>query len=124
MPQSLIRMNIISNNTLSVISSYRVSRLQYQTCTEQHTRSQSSNHQLRPLPFTIALQCSALCVLGMLCYMCEKLWLKYPTFPYQVEHSLHDISVANLPHLDQSDQNCEFHLDIPDGNLRVDHPGR
>lgn len=85
---------------------------------------QASSHPLRPVPFIMVVQCSALCVLMMLCYMCKMLLLIWFIFPYQVEHSLHDISVANLPHLDQSDQNREFHLDIPDGHLRVDYPAR
>lgn len=47
-----------------------------------------------------------------------------PASTHQVQHRLHDVSVANLPDLDQAHQHSEFHLDIPDRDSGVDHPGR
>ena len=49
--------------------------------------------------------------------------LLYPP-THQVQHRLHDVPVANLPDLDQAHQHGEFHLDIPDRDGGVDHPGR
>lgn len=46
------------------------------------------------------------------------------TSTHQVQHCLHDVPVANLPDLDQAHQHGEFHLDIPDRDSGVDHPGR
>ncbi|MEQ2254236.1 hypothetical protein ILYODFUR_001650 [Ilyodon furcidens] len=47
-----------------------------------------------------------------------------PASAHQVQHRLHDVPVANLPDLDQAHQHSEFHLDIPNRNRGVDHPGR
>lgn len=44
--------------------------------------------------------------------------------PYQVEHRLHDVPVADLADLYESDQNGEFHTDVADRHRRVDHPRR
>lgn len=41
---------------------------------------------------------------------------------YQVQHRLHDVPVADLPDLDESDENGEFHPDIADRHRRVNHP--
>lgn len=41
--------------------------------------------------------------------------------PYQVQHSLHDVPVADLADLYESDQHCEFHPDVADRHRRVDH---
>lgn len=41
---------------------------------------------------------------------------------YQVQHRLHDVPVADLPDLDESDEDGEFHPDITDRHRRVNHP--
>lgn len=41
---------------------------------------------------------------------------------YQVQHRLHDVPVADLPNLDESDEDGEFHPDIADRHRRVNHP--
>lgn len=43
---------------------------------------------------------------------------------YQIQHRFHNIPVANLSNLDQSDENGEFHFDIPDWNRWIDNPSR
>lgn len=43
-------------------------------------------------------------------------------FPYQVEHRLHDVPVADLSDLYESNQHCEFHPDVADRHRRVNHP--
>lgn len=42
--------------------------------------------------------------------------------PYQVEHRLHDVPVADLSDLYESNQHCEFHPDVADRHRRVNHP--
>lgn len=43
--------------------------------------------------------------------------------PYQVQHGLHDVPVADLPDLNESDQHGKFHADVADGHGRINHPG-
>lgn len=45
-------------------------------------------------------------------------------FTYQIQHRFNNIPVANLSDLDQSDENGEFHFDIPDWNRWIDNPSR
>lgn len=51
-------------------------------------------------------------------------WARTAGGPYQVEHGLHDVPVADLADLYESDQNGEFHPDVADRHRRVDHPRR
>lgn len=46
------------------------------------------------------------------------------TFTYQIQHRFNYIPVANLSDLDQSNENSEFHLDIPDWNRWIDKTSR
>lgn len=46
------------------------------------------------------------------------------TFTHQIQHRFHNITVANLSDLDQSDENSKFHFDIPDRNRWIDNPSR
>lgn len=41
--------------------------------------------------------------------------------PYQVAHGLHEVPVADLADLYESDQNGEFHSDVANPHGRVDH---
>lgn len=41
---------------------------------------------------------------------------------YQVQHRLHDVPVADLADLDESDEDGEFHPDVADRHRRVNHP--
>lgn len=42
---------------------------------------------------------------------------------YQVQHGLHDVPVADLPDLNESDQHGKFHAYVADGHGRINHPG-
>ncbi len=43
---------------------------------------------------------------------------------YQIQHRFHYISIADLADLNETGEDCEFRLDIPNRNRGVYHPGR